>query len=73
LVANINKKQDILIRNLFTNFAKASDIPFDSLTTTTCKIAFPLVIATETRKAILEVRNTALGLDKIPIAVLKVA
>jgi len=73
LVANINKKQDILIRNLFTNSAKASDIPFNSLTAATCKIAFPLVTAAETRKAILEARNTALGLDEIPTAVLKVA
>ena len=73
MAADINKKQDILIRNLLTNSAKASDIPFDSLTAATYKIAFPLVTATETRKAILKARNTALGLDEIPTAVLKVA
>src|SRR5271156_78006 len=73
LVADINKKRDILIRNLLTNSAKASDIPFDSPTTATRKIAFPPITAAETRKAILGAGNTAPGLDEIPTTVLKVA
>jgi len=55
------------------NFAKVRDIPFDSLIAVTYKIAFLLIIAAETCKAILEARNTTLGLDEIPIAILKVA
>jgi hypothetical protein len=73
LAADINKKQDILIRNLLINFAEAGDIPFDSPTAATCKIAFPPITAAETCKAILEAGNTALGLDEIPTAILKVA
>jgi hypothetical protein len=73
LVVDINKKQDILIRNLLTNSAKASDIPFDSPTTTTYKIAFPPIIVAETRKAILKAGNTVPSLDEIPSAILKVA
>jgi len=73
LAADINKKQDILIRNLLTNSAKAGDIPFDSPTAATRKIVFPPITAAETRKAILKAGNTAPGLDEIPTAVLKVA
>src|SRR5271165_971811 len=73
LAADINKKQGILICNLFTNFAEVGDIPFNSPTAATCKIAFPPITAAETCKAILKARNTALGLDEIPTAVLRVA
>ena len=73
LAADINKKRGILIHNLLTNSAKVGDIPFNSSTAATCKIAFPPITAAETYKAILKARNTALGLDKIPTAVLRVA
>jgi hypothetical protein len=73
LVADINKKQDILIRNLLTNSAEAGDIPFDSPTAATRKINFPPVTVTDIRKAILEAGNTTPGQDEIPTAILKAA
>ena len=73
LVASVEEKQDILVQNLFTNIAKASDIPFDSLTIAIYKIDFLYIIATDIYKAILEAGNTAPSQDKISIAILKAA
>ena len=61
LVASIKEKQDILVQNLFTNTAKAKDIPFNSLTTATYKINFLPVTVIDTCKAILKARNTTLS------------
>ena len=61
LVADIDKKRDILIRNLLTNSAEVGDIPFDSPTAATRKINFPPVIVTDIQKAILEAGNTTPG------------
>ena len=47
LVADIDKKRDILIRNLLTNSAKVGNIPFNSPTATTYKINFPPIIVTD--------------------------
>ena len=47
LVANINKKCNILVCNLFTNIAKVGDILFNLPTTATCNIEFPPVIVTD--------------------------
>jgi ribonuclease HI len=73
LVADIDKKRDILIRNLLTNSAEVGDIPFDSPTAATCKIDLPPVTVTDIRKAILKARNTTPGQDEIPTAILKAA
>src|SRR5271167_3938473 len=73
LAADIDKKRDILVCNLLTNTAEVGDIPFDSPTTATCNIEFPPVTVTDIQKAILRARNTTLGQDKIPTAVLKAA
>ena len=43
LAANIDKKCNILVCNLFTNIAKVRDILFNLLTTTTCNIEFSLI------------------------------
>jgi len=73
LVADIDKKRDILIRNLLTNSAEVGDIPFDSPTAATCKIDLPPVTVTDIRKAILKAGNTTPGQDEIPTAILKAA
>src|SRR5271165_1044939 len=61
LAADIDKKRDILVRNLLTNTAEVGDIPFDSPTTATRNIEFPPVTVTDIRKAILGAGNTTLG------------
>ena len=73
LSAGIEKKRDILLRNLLTNTAEAGDIPFDSPTAATQRIEFPPVTVTDIRKAILGAGNTTPGQDEIPTAVLKAA
>src|SRR5438045_1509558 len=73
LAASMEEKQDILVRNLLTNTAKAGDIPFNSPTMATRKINSPPITVADICKAILKAGNTAPGLDEIPTAVLKVA
>src|SRR5436309_6644418 len=73
LTASIEEKRNILVWNLLTNIAEASDIPFDSPTTATHKIDFPPITVIDICKAILEAGNTAPSQDEIPTAVLKAA
>ena len=73
LIADINKKRNILICNLLTNFVEVSNIPFNSLTATTYKINLPLITVIDICKAILKARNTTLSQDEILIAILKAA
>src|SRR5271165_482717 len=73
LVADIDKKRNILVCNLLTNTAEVGDIPFDLPTTATCNIEFPPVTVTDIRKSILGAGNTTPGLDEIPTAILKAA
>ena len=44
LVASIEDKRDILVRNLLTNTAEAGDIPFDSPITAVRDIPFPPIL-----------------------------
>jgi len=58
LVADINKKRNILIYNLLTNSMEVGDIPFNSLTAATYKINLPPITVINICKAILKARNT---------------
>ena len=61
LVADIDKKHNILIYNLLTNSIKVSNISFNSPIAVTYKINLPLIIVINIYKAILKARNTTLS------------
>jgi hypothetical protein len=69
----MEEKRELLVVELLTSKAKASDIPLNIPTIATRCIDFPLIIAEDVRKAIIEANNTALGIDEVPTTILQVA
>jgi len=67
---SIEEKRELLIAELLINKAEVSDIPPDTLITTTRHIDFPFITAEDARKAVIEAGNTALKADEVPTAIL---
>jgi hypothetical protein len=58
------------VAELLTSKAEVGDISSDIPTATTRYIDFPPITAEDVRKLVIEARNTAPGVDKVPIAIL---
>jgi hypothetical protein len=67
------EKRELLVAELLTSKAEASNIPPDILTIITRYIDFPPIIAEDVRKAVIEAGNTAPGADEVLTAILQVA
>jgi len=67
---SIKEKRKLLVAELFTSKAEVGDIPFNTSTAVTRHIDFPLIMAEDVRKAVIEAGNTVPGTDKVLIAVL---
>ena len=66
----MEEKRELLVIELLTSKAEASNILPNILIITTYYIDFPPIIANNVYKAIIEASNTALRADKVLIAIL---
>jgi len=71
LTKSIKEKRELLVTELFTNKVEVGDIPPDIPITAVYYIDFLLILAEDVCKAIIEVYNTAPGIDKVPIVILQ--
>jgi hypothetical protein len=67
---SIEEKRELLVIELLTSKVKASNIPPNIPIITTYYIDFPLIIANNIYKAIIEASNIAPRVDKVLIAIL---
>ena len=68
----MEEKRELLVAELLTSKTEASNILPDISTITTRYIDFLPIIAEDIRKTIIEVSNTAPGIDEVLIAILQV-
>jgi hypothetical protein len=68
----MEEKRELLVVKLLINKVKASDIPLNIPIIATRYIDFPLIMAEDVRKVIIEVNNTALNVNEVLITILQV-
>ncbi len=67
---SMEEKRELLVVELLTSKVEVSDIPPNIPIITTHYIDFPLIIAEDIYKAIIEASNTAPSIDEVLIAIL---